>query len=228
VRDTLNYRRSVTLQSPTRSALVPQVIEQLKAQISSGEWPVGTRIPTEPDLVAALGVGRNTIREAVRALVHSGVLERRQGSGTYVTARYELTGYVARRLEAAELAESIEVRRAFEVEAARLAATRRTPADMDKLDLALLARENAWRAGYAPTFVEADACLHMVIVEAAHNGMLVELYASFHGALLASLSSKVGDDLTPASYVDHTDLVEAIRAGDADRAARAAGAFLTC
>jgi DNA-binding FadR family transcriptional regulator len=228
VGDTLNYCRSVTLQSPTRSALVPQVIEQLKAQISSGEWPVGTRIPTEPDLVAALGVGRNTIREAVRALVHSGVLERRQGSGTYVTARYELTGYVARRLEAAELAESIEVRRAFEVEAARLAATRRTVADLGQLDRALAARENAWRAGFAPAFVEADAALHMAIVDAAHNGMLAELYASFHGALLASLHSKIGDDLTPASYVDHTDLVEAIRAGDADRAARAAGAFLTC
>ena len=204
------------------------MIEQLKAQISSGEWPVGTRIPTEPDLVAALRVGRNTIREAVRALVHSGVLERRQGSGTYVTARYELTGYVARRLEAAEQAETIEVRRAFEVEAARLAASRRTAADLDRLDLALTARENAWRCGFAPAFVAADAALHMAIVDAAHNGMLAELYASFHDALLASLRGAVGDDLTPASYVDHTELVEAIRASDADRAARAAGAFLTC
>jgi DNA-binding FadR family transcriptional regulator len=218
----------VTLKTPTRSALVPQVIEQLKTQISSGEWPVGTRIPTEPDLVAALGVGRNTIREAVRALVHSGVLERRQGSGTYVTARYELTGYVARRLEAAEQAESIEVRRAFEVEAARLAATRRTAHDMQLLDRALVERENAWRRGVPSAFVEADAALHMAIVEAAHNGMLAELYASLHDALLASLRGAIGDELTPASYVDHTDLVEAIRAGDADRAARAAGAYLVC
>ncbi|HEX6682941.1 MAG TPA: FadR/GntR family transcriptional regulator [Candidatus Limnocylindrales bacterium] len=218
----------MTLRSPTRSALVPQVIEQLKAQISSGEWPVGTRIPTEPDLVAALGVGRNTIREAVRALVHSGVLERRQGSGTYVTARYELTGYVARRLEAAEQAETIEVRRAFEVEAARLAASRRTVEDMENLDVALAAREAAWVVGYPPAFVEADAALHMAIVEAAHNGMLAELYASFHGALVASLRGVVGDDMSPASYVDHSDLVEAIRIGDADRAARAAGAYLIC
>lgn len=189
---------------------------------------MGTRIPTEPDLVAALGVGRNTVREAVRALVHSGVLERRQGSGTYVTARYELSGFVARRLDGADLAESIEVRRAFEVEAARLAATRRTPHDLDRLDGCLAARENAWRAGIAGDFVEADAALHMTIVEAAHNGMLAELYASFHGALLASLRGSIGDELTPASYVDHTELVEAIRARDSDRAARAAGAYLTC
>lgn len=214
------------LQAPKREALVPQVIEQLRAQITSGEWPVGTRIPTEPDLVAALGVGRNTIREAVRALVHSGVLERRQGSGTYVTARHELTGYVARRLEAAEQAESIEVRRAFEVEAARLAAGRRTSKDIDALERALADREAAWATGVTSAFVEADAALHMVIMDAAHNGMLAELYTSFHGALLASLHGAIGEELTPESYVDHTDLVAAIIEGDAERAAKAAGAFL--
>src|SRR5688572_14543871 len=112
-----------------------------------GEWPVGTRIPTEPDLVAALGVGRNTVREAVRALVHAGVLERRQGSGTYVTSRHELTGVMTRRLEGAEVTDAIEVRRAFEVEAARLAAIRRTPSDLKALDKALAAREAAWTSG---------------------------------------------------------------------------------
>lgn len=216
----------MTLRAPRREALVPQIIEQLRAQISSGEWPVGTRIPTEPDLVAALGVGRNTVREAVRALVHAGVLERRQGSGTYVTARHELTGVVTKRLVGAELAEAIEVRRAFEVEAARLAAARRTVRDIAALDSALAEREAAWERGDVASFVEADANLHMVIVNTAHNSMLSELYASFHGALLASLRGSIGPELTPESYVDHAELVEAIRAGDSARAATAAGAFL--
>lgn len=216
----------MTLRAPKREALVPQIIEQLRAQISLGEWPVGTRIPTEPDLVAALGVGRNTVREAVRALVHAGVLERRQGSGTYVTARHELTGVIARRLEAAEVREAIEVRRAFEVEAARLAALRRTQQDVKALDIALAAREAAWEAGIAGEFVAADAELHILIVRASHNAMLAELYASFHGALVASLRQQIGDELTPGSYVDHSELVEAIRAGDSARAASAAGAFL--
>ena len=216
----------MTLRAPKREALVPQVIEQLRAQISMGEWPVGTRIPTEPDLVAALGVGRNTVREAVRALVHSGVLERRQGSGTFVTARHELTGVITRRLEGAEITDAIEVRRAFEVEAARLAALRRTPKDVEALDEALAAREAAWASGIALDFVEADAELHTLIVKAAHNAMLAELYASFHGALIASLSQQIGEELTPDSYVDHSELVAAIRAGDSARAATAAGAFL--
>jgi DNA-binding FadR family transcriptional regulator len=216
----------MTLRSPSRQTLVPQVIEQLRTQISSGEWAVGSRIPTEPDLVAALGVGRNTIREAVLALVHAGVLERRQGSGTYVTARHELTGVVARRLAAAELTEAIEVRRAFEVEAARLAAGRRTKKDLEVLAAGLAAREDAWKSGDVAAFVEADASLHVAIVAAAHNGMLSELYASFGGALRASLAVSMGDELTQELYVDHGELVRAIRAGDAQRAARAAGAYL--
>lgn len=216
----------MTLRTPSRQGLVPQVIEQLRTQIATGEWPVGSRIPTEPDLVAALGVGRNTVREAVRALVHAGVLECRQGSGTYVTAAHELTGVVARRLAAAEIAEAVEVRRAFEVEAARLAAVRRTPADLAALDQLLARREETWRTGDAAAFVAADADLHVAIVAAAHNAMLAELYASFGGAMRASLTQQIGESLTPDKYVDHDDLVEAIRAGDPERAARAAGAFL--
>ncbi|MDI1464488.1 FCD domain-containing protein [Catellatospora sp. KI3] len=216
----------MTLRSPTRQTLVPQVIEQLRTQISSGEWPVGSRIPTEPDLAAALGVGRNTVREAVRALVHAGVLECRQGSGTYVTATHELTGVVARRLADAEMAEAVEVRRAFEVEAARLAAQRRTPADLELLDELLAERERCWAGRDAAAFVAADADLHMAIVAAAHNAMLAELYASFGTAMRASLSQYFGEHLTDDRYTDHGDLVEAIRAGDPSRAARAAAAYL--
>src|SRR5215470_18915850 len=103
------------LRSTERTALVPQVIEQLQSQITSGEWAVGSRIPPEPDLAAALGVGRNTLREAVLALVHAGMLERRQGSGTYVIAATELSSTVARHVADAGVDEVLEVRRAFEV-----------------------------------------------------------------------------------------------------------------
>ncbi|MGV9898478.1 POT-type proton-dependent oligopeptide transporter, partial [Streptomyces tendae] len=62
------------LNHPRRSALSEQVIAALRQQIASGEWPVGSRIPTEPELVEQLGVARNTVREAVRALAHNGLL----------------------------------------------------------------------------------------------------------------------------------------------------------
>jgi DNA-binding FadR family transcriptional regulator len=214
------------LRSTERSALVPQVIEQLQAQITSGEWAVGTRIPPEPDLAAALGVGRNTLREAVLALVHAGLLERRQGSGTFVVGSRELAGAVARRVADAQLAEVLEVRRALEVEAARSAARRRTDHDLAELDAALADREAAWVNGEVDEFVIADVELHQRIVSAAHNRILAELYLDFSAALRASITTAIGDDLSPERYVDHSRLVEAIRGGDPEQAALEAAAFL--
>lgn len=209
-----------------RQTRIRQTIERLTAAIADGSWPVGSKIPTEPQLVDALGVGRNTVREAVRALVHAGVLEVRQGSGTYVISTDELAGAVARRFSDARLAEAVEVRRAFEVEAARLAAARRTPEDLAALDRALADRETAWRSGRVADFVDADAALHTTIVAAAHNTMLAELYASVGTAMRATVAQAVGVDLLPDRYVDHSRLIAAIRAGDPAQAADEAGAFL--
>lgn len=75
--------------------LINQVVATLAEEIRSGRWPVGSRIPTEPELCTLAGVGRNTVREAVQSLVHAGLLRRRQGSGTYVIADNELSVLVA-------------------------------------------------------------------------------------------------------------------------------------
>ncbi|MFF5213885.1 FadR/GntR family transcriptional regulator [Micromonospora sp. NPDC000442] len=211
---------------PPRGRRVRETIAQLRQRIMDGEWPVGGRIPTEPQLVETLGVGRNTVREAVRALAHAGVLECRQGSGTYVLSTDELAPVVARRLTDDRMTEVIEVRRAFEVEAARLAARRRTPVDLAALDDALAAREAAWRGGRVADFVAADAALHTAVVAAAHNAMLAELYASVGTAMRSTLTQAMGDALTPERHVDHARLVAAIRAGDPELAAREAAAFL--
>ncbi|MEU6204257.1 FadR/GntR family transcriptional regulator [Micromonospora musae] len=211
---------------PPRGQRIRETIAQLRERILAGEWPVGSRIPTEPQLVAALGVGRNTVREAVRALQHAGVLECRQGSGTYVVSTDELAPVVARQLTDDRVTEVIEVRRAFEVEAARLAALRRTPEDLVALDDALAAREAAWHGGRADEFVEADVVLHTAVIAAAHNRLLAELYASFGAALRSSLVETMGGALTAEQYIDHARMVAAIRAGDPERAAREAGAYL--
>ncbi|MBM4790945.1 FadR family transcriptional regulator [Streptomyces sioyaensis] len=207
------------LSSPHRSALADQVIAQLRAQITSGEWPVGSRIPTEPELVEQLGVARNTVREAVRALAHNGLLDIRQGSGTYVVATSELAGVMHRRFAAAEPRHVAELRSALEASAARLAARRRTEADLRQIDGLLERREAAWESGATEAFVEADATLHLAIVAASHNEVLAEIYADLGGVLREFLRADVGEELRPEAHMDHSRLVEAIRAGDGDRAA---------
>lgn len=214
------------LRSADRTPLVDQVIDQLRAQIASGEWPVGSRIPPEPELVGQLGVGRNTLREAVRALAHLGLLESRQGAGTFVRADSELAGAVGRRLAHAELRDVLEVRRGFEVEAARLAARRRTHADLTTLRAALAAREDAWESRDLATFVEADARFHHAVAACAHNRILLELYTDFGGSVRDALHTCVGAAMAPEGYLDHAGLVTAIADGDPDRAATEAASFL--
>ncbi|NEW75834.1 FadR/GntR family transcriptional regulator [Streptomyces rhizosphaericus] len=207
------------LTSPRRSALADQVIAQLRAQITSGEWPVGSRIPTEPELVEQLGVARNTVREAVRALAHNGLLDIRQGSGTYVLATSELAGVMHRRFAGADPRHVAELRSALETKAAQLAAERRTEQDLKQLDAQLDRRERAWEAGDPDAFVEADATLHMVVVAAAHNDVLAELYADLGAVVRDFLRADVDSGMGPDAYVDHGRLVEAIREGAGERAA---------
>lgn len=205
------------LSHPRRSALSEQVIASLRGQITSGEWPVGARIPTEPELVEQLGVARNTIREAVRALAHNGLLDIRQGSGTYVVATSELAGVMHRRFADADPRHIAELRSTLESGAAELAALRRTERDLRQLDALLVRRDEAWASGDAEAFVTADASLHMAVVAASHNDVMTAMYADLGEVLREWLRDDVGEELTPDSLVDHAPLVDAIRAGDAGR-----------
>ncbi len=210
-------------QLPPRPARAEAVIDRLRAQITSGAWPVGSKIPTEPELVAQLGVARNTVREAVRALAHNGLLDIRQGSGTYVVATSELAAVMQRRFAHAETRHVAELRSSLESTAAGLAAGRRTAEDLGQIDRALAHREEAWRSGDAAAFVDADTEFHLVVVAASHNPVLLDLYADLIEVVRDFLRSDVGPELNEHAYVDHDRLVEAIRARSAQEAAAEAG-----
>jgi DNA-binding FadR family transcriptional regulator len=214
----------VPLATTRRAGLVDQVIDQMRGAIAGGEWPVGQRIPPEPELVNALGVGRNTVREAVRALSHAGLLEVRQGDGTFVRATSELSGAV-RRLCGDELREVLQVRRTLEVEGARLAAGNRTDDEVRKLEELLALRDAALAAKDWEHLVEHDTAFHVMLVQCSHNTLLAELYQGLTEAVRASITATV--DLGDTDkHVSHTGLLEAVRDGDPARAAAEAGGFL--
>src|SRR5579871_4479237 len=127
-------RATMTLNLPTRAAtLSVQVARQIENLITSGVWPVGSRIPAEKDLVSQLLVSRNTVREALRSLVHTGLIEARVGDGTYVRAPSELAAPLVRRVQRGRFDDAIEVRAALEKQAAHLAALRRTSEEVARL-----------------------------------------------------------------------------------------------
>ncbi|GAB3234910.1 FadR/GntR family transcriptional regulator [Mycolicibacterium hippocampi] len=210
------------LSTARRAGLVEQVIDQLRHAVTAGEWPVGQRIPNEAVLVESLGVGRNTVREAVRALAHAGILEVRQGDGTYVRATSEVSGAL-RRLCGAELRDVLQVRRGLEVEGTRLAAANRTEADLAELTALLARRDQCQAAGDTDEFARADAEFHLAVVRSSHNPMLTELYRGLIEAITASVATT---HEKPVEIVDHAVLLEHIAAGDVERAARTAAALL--
>nr|WP_221333012.1 FadR/GntR family transcriptional regulator [Nocardia transvalensis] len=196
----------------------------MRAEIRSGRWPVGSRIPTEPELTELTGTGRNTVREAVQALVHAGMLERRQGSGTYVIATSDLGGALAKYFADAVERDILELRQALDTQAARLAAQRRDDTDIATLLRLLEERRQAWDEEN-PAAIEADVELHRAIVVASHNAVYLEFYDSLLPVIeegIRSRTAKSGD----AYHSEHADLVHAVIDGDPERAARAANCFL--
>ncbi|MGW6917838.1 FadR/GntR family transcriptional regulator [Kitasatospora sp. NPDC054939] len=219
-----------TLQAAGRRSLVDTAIDQLREQLAAGTWAVGDRIPTEHELAERLQVGRNTVREAIRVLVHAGMLVSRQGEGTFVRSTSDPAA-VLRGVQRSGVRDVLEVRAALEAEGARLAALRHTPEDIARMRAAL-AREaevlaaHPERAGREAT-VEHDLEFHTAVVEAAHNPALAEVYRYFGASVRESMRTAFGDhDMPEVVVATHAALVDAIESGDPDRAEAACRALL--
>ncbi|WNV77215.1 FadR/GntR family transcriptional regulator [Geodermatophilus sp. DSM 44513] len=210
-----------------RTALVESVVAQLERQLGDGAWSVGERLPAEHRLAEELGVGRSTVREAVRVLLSRGLVESRQGAGTFVRAREPRAEDLPARLRRAGVLEVYEVRHGLEVQAARLAAARRTEADVRRMDDALARRRRARAAGRPQAFVDADLDFHRAVVAAAGNPVLQELFDAFTAALRAALLDLVADPgYAEDTHALHVALGEAIRRGEPAAAAAATEAHL--
>ncbi|MFI1430330.1 FadR/GntR family transcriptional regulator [Streptomyces lydicus] len=217
----------MALQAAGRHSLVDTVVDALRSQLSGGEWPVGSRIPSEHALAETLQVGRNTVREAVRVLVHAGLLRSRQGEGTFVVSTAD-PGDLMRGVQRAGIRDVLELRIALEAEAARLAARRRLPADLERMRAALDAQaeladaDGRPRADSLELYADHDIAFHKAVVEAAHNTALTATYGWFSSSVREALVSALDDQAMPQIvHGDHRAVLEAIEAGDPAAAERA-------
>lgn len=200
--------------------VVPRVESALRAMLAEGRWRPGERLPNEVALAAELGVGRSSVREAVRLLAHDGLVEVRHGSGTYAAEppAPAADGDMRRLLRRARLREVYEVRRALEVEAARLAAGRLRPEDIGRLRDRLALREE--RTGGDPAaFVDADLAFHRAVVELSGNAVLLGLFTSVLPVLRTALVEMVSyETALPDVSCAHAELLDGLARGDADAA----------
>jgi GntR family transcriptional repressor for pyruvate dehydrogenase complex len=188
------------------ASVTEDAIEAIRDRIVSRRWGPGTRLPREADLADDLGVSRNSLREAVRALSVARVLEVRQGDGTYVTSlEPELllapTRLATDLLPPGAVLELFEVRRLLEPGAAAIAARRLVEA-----------------------LVEADAEFHDVLARASGNAVLRALLESLSTRTVrARLWHGVSDrNALETARAEHTRIYDAVLAGDSELARAAA------
>lgn len=187
------------------------VAERLQALLAERDLAPGDRLPPERQLAAELGVSRASLREGLRRLLDLGVVQARQGSGTYVAQ--------------VDLADLLQVRLRLEPYAAGLAARRRSPRDLARMD-ELVAELRATQPDPA-AFAATDALLHMAIVDAAGSPSLRILLVTIGDLLRHSRATTAPDAaLRAAALARLEQLVGAIRAGDGPAAERAMRAHL--
>jgi DNA-binding FadR family transcriptional regulator len=197
-----------------RSGLADQVIERVRALVAAGTYRVGERLPPEAELCALFGVGRSTIREAMRVLANRGLIDIRHGEGTFVTSRGVRQSF-EERLERAALEDIYEARALLERPLAELAAQRRDSRDVAAMRAALRKRTRAVRAGDVTSYAESDFAFHLAVARASKNTALIGVYESFVGVVQPLLArATTAEYLATENDTLHAELCEAIAQGD--------------
>ncbi len=159
-------------------SLAEQVAGKLQEQISLGRYKVNDKMPIEPELMKMFGVGRSTIREAIKVLANSGLLRVQQGAGTFVNNVSAVKEPFEQRLKRANNTDLNEVRELLEVKIAEKAALNRTDNDIVQMTTHLRNRKEAAENGLMKECIEADINFHITIAQASKNEMLADLYRS--------------------------------------------------
>jgi GntR family transcriptional regulator, transcriptional repressor for pyruvate dehydrogenase complex len=203
-----------------RSGVKNQVFEQLRDRIMERAWAPGTKIPSENALATALGVSRVPIREALHMLASLGILETRQGGGTYVRA---YSGEVFLNpllpmltLDAPDILHVLEYRRIIEKAIVSLVVKRAGNEAIVELEDAYGAMEKY--RNDARAFAQADLSFHLVLAKATGNPVIMKANAVIWDILKGSMYGIVGSLGTRDGLYYHRRILDAIKARDGTRA----------
>ncbi|WP_236979226.1 FadR/GntR family transcriptional regulator [Membranihabitans maritimus] len=211
-----------------RQSLAQKVAIKLQEQISLGSYQAGDKLPTEPDLMNHFGVGRSTIREAVRILSHSGLVEVKQGVGTFINEVEEGAEPLMQRLNRAHIDEIEEVRKMLDVKVAEKAAICRTDKDILRIEKFLSLRMKMANKGDLNSCVDADVNYHISIAEASKNSVLSDLYKILSKRMRTAYSRAYPNtDIYIKTQDVHEDLFRAIKDKDPERAREAAAGIIS-
>ncbi len=208
------------LTSLDRRSLPEQVASRLHGLIVDGSYLPGSQLPHQRHIADLFGVSTAVVRESLALLASSGVIWTRAGQGTFVAnshrAILRYPTWTGQPTTDAELAEATEARDALERALTRLAAIRRTDADVERLRECVTAMEA--HAVDGERFASADLAFHLALAETARNRPLLSALASLrqliHADIVARATQQIADGQIDRALADHSAVVDAIRDGD--------------
>lgn len=205
-----------------KKSLADMIAETLKQQITEGTYRAGDKLPTEPELMKTFGVGRSSVREAVKLLVNMGVVRVQQGSGTFVAVPSN-NDDVNIKMSTADRTELDEVRKILDIAIVEKAVARRTEKDIERMRASLEKRKVNAEKGLLEECIEADLNFHIAIADAAHNRILADIYRSAATHLFSEFNRIYdGTDCFINSQTSHEKLLKHIIAGDLKNARKTA------
>jgi len=203
-----------------------QVFDQLRELIFRGEFKAGEKIMTERELAEAFSVSRTSVRDAINKLVVMGLLEQRQGQGTFVCSpesrEKSIIGAMVKTQDAS-ITDLLEVRMGLECNAAALAATRAEDKDFQFMEKSIEEMQREVASGRLGT--EADTSFHMAIAYATKNPLQVFIMKNFYDFLFTGIKVNLEGLYQIPGNIDiileqHKAISQAIRDHDPDASYR--------
>jgi GntR family transcriptional repressor for pyruvate dehydrogenase complex len=199
-----------------------QVFEQIKAEIATGVWKPGSRIPSESEFVKMFNVSRITVRNALQRLIALELLEIRQGDGTFVrefSADMYMNSLMPMLfLESTQVLQVLEFRKIIEIETGALAVERATEENIEKLEV-IYGKMEKYKAD-TEKFAAEDLNFHMALAETTKNSLIIKVNYIIKDILSVSMIEIVKNlGVTDGLYY-HKLIIEAIKERDMEKVRR--------
>jgi DNA-binding FadR family transcriptional regulator len=210
--------------------VVAQAMEQIRLLLTSGQYKPGDKIPTEEELSGRFGIGRSSIREAIKIFQHLGVLESRVPKGTFLCDKSSISTEAITWsifLGTSEMIDIINFRQAIEESALRSIFDRYSPKKAkiqrfaDLLDVETKKMEAAAKESSVERLVLADYSFHAVIFRESGNKLFQEIYRTLYSFMVEEIrKSYAGMVSLMEAARDHQEIVDAIKTGSREKAIR--------
>lgn len=207
-----------------RPSVVEEIIDIFKEKLINGELKPGDKLPSETQLMDQMGVGRTALREAIKMLSALGVIEVRQGDGSYIVEGASSAAMnplvFAILLEAGMNLELLELRTLLEVGYCQLAAQKAGPEDIQKIKNAASYFEGKIQSAdeHIDELTRADLAFHFSIMNATHNPLVIRISRAveelFFGSIQKTISQIEGRQW---GIEGHRKIIEAIESKDPNR-----------